>query len=118
MELKSCKKLYMKDTHRAIPPEDTLKIVKEKLEICGITRIADITDLDRLGIPVFSAVRPGATQGSVSVYNGKGVSKVEAEVSAIMEGIERYSSEVNESLIIDSSQAELDGKVNYLSLMS
>lgn len=115
MELKSCKKLYMKDTHRAIPPEDTLNIVKEKLEICGITRIADITDLDRLGIPVFSAVRPNATQGSVSVYNGKGVSKIEAEVSAIMEGIERYSSEVNESLIMDSSQAELDGKVNYLS---
>lgn len=115
MELKSCKKQYMKDTHRAIPPEDTLKIVKEKLDICGITRVADITDLDRLGIPVFSAVRPDASLGSVSVYNGKGVSKTEAEVSAIMEGIERYSSEVNEEIIIDASQSELDGKVNFLS---
>ena len=115
MELKSCKKRYMKDTHRAIPPEETLEIVKDKLEICGITRVADITDLDRLGIPVFSAVRPDASQGSVSVYNGKGVSKTEAEVSAIMEGIERYSSEVNEEMILDSSQSELDGKVNFLS---
>ncbi len=115
MELKSCKKKYMKDTHRAIPPEETLKIVKEKLDICGITRVADITDLDRLGIPVFSAVRPDASIGSVSVYNGKGVSKTEAEVSAIMEGIERYSSEINEEIIIDASQSELDGKANFLS---
>lgn len=115
MELKSCKKKYMKDTHRAIAPEETLEIVKDKLEICGITRIADITDLDRLGIPVFSAVRPDATLGSVSVYNGKGVSKTEAEVSAIMEGVERYSCELNEEIILDSSQSQLEGKVNYLS---
>lgn len=115
MELKSCKKRYMKDTHRAIPPEETLEIVKEKLDICGITRIADITDLDRLGIPVFSAVRPDASRGSVSIYNGKGVSKTEAEVSAIMEGIERYSSEVHEEIIFDSSESELNGKLNYLS---
>lgn len=115
MELKSCKKQYMKDTHRAVPPEDTLRIVKEKLALCGITRVADITDLDRLGIPVFSAVRPNASLGSVSVYNGKGVSKTEAEVSAIMEGIERYSSEINEEIIMDASLSEIEGKVNFLS---
>jgi len=115
MELKSCKKQYMKDTHRAVPPEDTLKIVKEKLAVCGITRVADITDLDRLGIPVFSAIRPNASLGSVSVYNGKGVSKTEAEVSAIMEGIERYSSEINEEIIMDASLSEIEGKVNFLS---
>jgi len=115
MELKSCKKQYMKDTHRAVPPEDTLRIVKEKLAVCGITRVADITDLDRLGIPVFSAVRPNASLGSVSVYNGKGVSKTEAEVSAIMEGIERYSSEINEEIIMDASLSEIEGKVNFLS---
>jgi ribosomal protein S12 methylthiotransferase accessory factor len=60
----------------------------------GITRLADITDLDRIGIPVFSAIRPSAESGAISVYNGKGLTKEGAKVSALMEGIERYSAEV------------------------
>jgi len=38
----------------------------------GITRVADITNLDRIGIPVFSSIRPMADRGAISVYNGKG----------------------------------------------
>lgn len=64
------------------------------MNVAGITRVADITDLDRIGIPVFSAIRPAAQSGAISVYNGKGLTKEEAKVSAIMEGIERYCAEV------------------------
>lgn len=96
MKLTSCKKHYSDGTHRAIPPEETLKWIEPKKRDAGITRVADITSLDRVGIPVFSSIRPLAGEGSVSVYNGKGATPLEAQVSAIMEGIERYSSEIFE----------------------
>ena len=70
---------------------------EEKLKTAGITRITDITDLDRVGIPVFSAIRPRAQEGAVSVYAGKGAEKKQAEASAMMEGFERYSAEMQES---------------------
>ena len=55
--------------------------------------MADITDLDRIGIPVYSCIRPAAAEGAISVYNGKGGTEAEAKVAGIMEGIERYSAE-------------------------
>ncbi|MDR2943929.1 MAG: YcaO-related McrA-glycine thioamidation protein [Methanosarcinales archaeon] len=93
MEFKSCKKLYCRETHRIKSPEETFDIVGPLTETAGITRIADITKLDRLNIPVFSCIRPGAAEGAISVYNGKGVTPIAARVSAIMEGMERYSAE-------------------------
>ncbi|MDD1676044.1 MAG: YcaO-related McrA-glycine thioamidation protein [Methanomicrobiales archaeon] len=94
MLLQPCKKLYSRETQRAAPPEETLKRAEGKLPAAGITRIADITQLDRIGIPVFSCIRPTAEMGAVSVYNGKGATPLAARVSAMMEGIERYSGEV------------------------
>lgn len=94
MRLRSCLKRYKKDTHRALPPEETLEIVEKKMPAAGITRVADITNLDRIGIPVFTSIRPTAEKGAISVYNGKGATPTEAKVSAIMEGIERYSAEL------------------------
>ena len=104
MELKSCKKLYRKETHRVKSPEETFEIVSSLTEVAGITRIADITKLDRLNIPVFSCIRPNAADGAISVYNGKGVTTIAARVSAIMEGLERYSAELqsDDSLIVSS----------------
>lgn len=94
MELKSCPKLYRKETHRVKSPEETFEIVSALTETAGITRVADITKLDRLNIPVFSCIRPAAADGAISVYNGKGVTAIAARVSAIMEGLERYSAEL------------------------
>ncbi|MDR3063282.1 MAG: YcaO-related McrA-glycine thioamidation protein, partial [Methanobrevibacter sp.] len=93
---------YFSGTHRVIPPTETFKNYENKLKTAGITRITDITDLDRIGIPVFSAIRPGAEEGSISVYSGKGIEKEQAKVSAMMEGFERYSGEKqsNEDIII------------------
>jgi len=87
---------YFGCTHRAIPPERTIENVEGKLRIAGVTRIAEITHLDRLGIPVYSAIRPGAAQGAVSIYAGKGATKSQAKASAMMEAFERYSAEINE----------------------
>src|SRR5512137_131241 len=96
MILASCIKKYKDDTHRAFPPEETLLKAEAKLPAAGITRVADITNLDRIGIPVFSSIRPMADRGAISVYNGKGATPTEAKVSAMMEGLERYSAEVRD----------------------
>lgn len=107
MRLRSCLKRYKKDTHRALPPEETLEIVEKKMPAAGITRVADITNLDRIGIPVFTSIRPTAEKGAISVYNGKGATPTEAKVSAIMEGIERYSAEVRNTDLRTARFSEL-----------
>lgn len=47
--------------------------------------------LDRIGIPVYSAIIPRSNDG-ISVYNGKGVNALVAKTSAAMEAIERFAS--------------------------
>jgi len=58
IRLQSCRKAYSKETQRSVPPEETLRRARELLPAAGITRVADITSLDRVGIPVFSSIRP------------------------------------------------------------
>jgi len=55
----------------------------------GITRLADITGLDQIGIPVYSAVVP-RSRDLLSVYNGKSTTRHEARIGAIMEAAERF----------------------------
>jgi len=86
----------MQETHRTRSPDETYEAVHECIKPAGITRIADITGLDRIGIPVFSCIRPVAAEGAITVYNGKGATPIAARVSAIMEGLERYSAEVHD----------------------
>ncbi|HXZ23786.1 MAG TPA: YcaO-like family protein, partial [Methanomassiliicoccales archaeon] len=93
MKLGPAPKHYFEDGQRTVDPETTLKRIEPLCKVAGITRVADITGLDRIGIPVFSSIRPEAETGAISVYNGKGASAVQARVSAIMEGLERYSGE-------------------------
>ena len=117
LKLKSCPKNYMIGTHRVVPPEQTLDWIKPKTGIVGVTRIANITGLDRVGIPVYSCVRPRAAEGAISVYSGKGITEVHAEVSAIMEAVERYSAEVkseDQQKIIRGSFGELSSRFNAL----
>ena len=57
----------------------------------GITRVANITGLDRIGIPVWICVRPLGR--SLSVAQGKGLTSELAEVSAVMESIECHHAE-------------------------
>jgi YcaO-like protein with predicted kinase domain len=57
----------------------------------GVTRISDITFMDRLYIPNYSSILPG-TEDTLWVCGGKGITRSSAEASALMEAIERYSS--------------------------
>lgn len=114
MRLNSCMKRYKDDTHRAFSPEETLERAASKMPKAGITRVADITDLDRIGIPVFSSIRPLAEIGAISVYNGKGATPTEARVSAMMEGIERYSGEVRDMELKISRFSEISKHENAL----
>ena len=106
---------YFKGTHRVIAPEKTIENNEDKLTKIGVTRIADITDLDRIGMPVFTAIRPTAEDGAISIYGGKGISKSHAKASAIMEAFERYSAEKqndDESIIATPDEISLKG--NYI----
>lgn len=106
---------YFKGTHRVIAPKKTIEINENKLKTAGITRIADITDLDRIGIPVYTAIRPTAEDGAISIYAGKGVSKDHARASAMMEGFERYSAEKQDSdECIIANVDEIAEKGNYI----
>lgn len=54
----------------------------------GVTRVADITGLDCIGIPCFSAVLPGLPPPGVSAYSGKSLDPEEARAGAQMEALE------------------------------
>jgi putative methanogenesis marker protein 1 len=84
---------YLEGTQRVLSPEATLERTTKLLPTIGVTRIANITDLDRVGIPVFSAIRPSAADGAISIYSGKGVTDTNARISAIMESFERCLAE-------------------------
>jgi len=71
--------------------EDTLADIIPISKKIGVTRLSDITHLDRLHVPNFSAVLPG-TNDSIWVYSGKGPTRAHAKAGALMEAIERYSS--------------------------
>ncbi len=70
--------------------EDT---ISDLIPICNnfVTRISDITYLDKLYIPNYSAILPG-TEDFIWVYSGKGLTRPDAKASALMEAMERYSS--------------------------
>jgi len=85
---------YFECAHRAMAPEETIEWVKNKLKAAGVTRVTEITHLDRIGIPVFTAIRPTAEEGAVSIYAGKGATQDQAKASAMMEAFERYSAEL------------------------
>ncbi len=78
-------------THRVCAPEETLERVQPLLAVAGITRIADVTGLDRIGIPTVLAMRPNAPTLANSA--GKGFTLAAAKVSAVMEGIELHYAE-------------------------
>ncbi|EKD71387.1 MAG: hypothetical protein ACD_46C00194G0001 [uncultured bacterium] len=87
--------------------ENTLERITPIAKQIGITRIANITGLDHIGIPVANCIRPNAKHLSVS--QGKGVNWELAKISAIMESIEAYHAE-------NPQEADLFGTFNDLQL--
>lgn len=78
-------------THREVAPAETLERIRPAFAAMGLTRLADVTGLDRVGIPVVLSVRPNSA--SLAVDAGKGVTAEAATVSAAMESLERWAAE-------------------------
>ena len=84
-------KEYRAGTHRLISPEETLESVRRFFPVMGITRVADITGLDVIGLPVVTVCRPNSR--SVTVSLGKGLDVAAARASGVMECIEAFMAE-------------------------
>jgi ribosomal protein S12 methylthiotransferase accessory factor len=84
-------KTHRDGTHRVVSPEETLSRVRPLMPVMGITRIANITGLDVIGIPVTMVCRPNAR--SLAVSQGKGLDLAAAKASGLMESVEGYHAE-------------------------
>lgn len=98
-------KRFREGTHRAVPIEATLAKLKPILPRLGITRVANVTGLDIIGIPVVAAHRPNSR--SLSVSFGKGATLEAARASAMMEAIESHHAESIERPLLNCSHSEL-----------
>jgi YcaO-like protein with predicted kinase domain len=83
--------VYLDGTHRTVEPSRTLERLLPLLPQVGVTRVAVITGLDVIGIPVVMVCRPNGR--SLSVSQGKGVDLTAAKVSGIMEALEAWHAE-------------------------
>ncbi|MFH0521661.1 YcaO-like family protein [Streptomyces sp. M41] len=99
------RKLTLPGTHRAVAPETTWERIAPLLDRYGITRVADVTRLDTIGIPVFLAVRPESE--TLAVSQGKGASPLLAKLSAVMESIELWHAERPQLDAFGATAAEL-----------
>lgn len=75
--------------YREVSLDEALARARIAAREVGVTRVTDVTRLDRLGVPVCVAVRPGAQHGAICVSAGKGWSPIEARVGALMESVEQ-----------------------------
>ncbi len=78
-------------THRTRSPAETFASVSRFLPVMGITRVANVTGLDDVGIPVVMVCRPNSR--SVAVSQGKGLTLAAAKTSGLMESVEGYHAE-------------------------
>jgi YcaO-like protein with predicted kinase domain len=78
-------------TFRSASPATSLRAARKAAKICGVSRLAGVTGLDQIGIPVWTAIRPLGR--SLSVSQGKGVTDILAQISALMEAIELFHAE-------------------------
>lgn len=85
------RKRFYAGTHRAIDPEKTIERVLRLAPVMGITRVANVTGLDTIGIPVVMVCRPNSR--SIAVAQGKGLTLPAAKASGLMESVEGYHAE-------------------------
>src|SRR5258708_2315515 len=73
----------------------------------GLPRLADVTGLDRLGIPGFAAIAATRAPDVLSVYNGKGRNEEQARAGALLELIERRSAQRRRRKLLRATWDEL-----------
>jgi len=82
---------HRRGTHRLIEPRATFERVAPMRARMGITRVANVTGLDRIGLPVVMVCRPNSR--SIAVSQGKGLDLDAARASGLMESVETYHAE-------------------------
>ncbi|HEX6506171.1 MAG TPA: YcaO-like family protein, partial [Chloroflexota bacterium] len=92
-------------THRSCSPAETWERIRPHFLKAGLTRVADITGLDLLGIPVTLACRPDSP--TMANSTGKGLTLEAALVSGAMEAMELYHAEHVELPVLRGSYAEI-----------
>ena len=88
-----------------LPAEETFDVIRPYLREAGVTRIADITGLDNVGVPTTLAFRPNAT--TIACSSGKGLSLAAALVSGAMEAIEIQAAETVSLPSVHASYKEI-----------
>src|SRR5512132_23241 len=84
-------KVLRRGRHRSASLDDTLKRALRLAPVMGITRVANVTGLDAVGVPVVMVCRPNSR--SVAVSQGKGIDLASARASGLMEAAELYHAE-------------------------
>jgi ribosomal protein S12 methylthiotransferase accessory factor len=74
---------------RSVKPNATIRRARAVFDTIGVTKVADVTDLARVGIPNFMTVRPHDRGPGISYYNGKGTTRADAYAGAMMEASRR-----------------------------
>ncbi|MFF5209769.1 YcaO-like family protein [Streptosporangium sp. NPDC000396] len=90
-------------TYRTATPEQTRARIEPMLGRFGITRIADVTRLDEIGLPVHIAYRPCGRTLAASI--GIALQPSQSWVSAAMESIETWHAENPRLKIVERGPA-------------
>ncbi len=105
-------KAFVRGTHRVRHPRETIDLLRPRFGSTGITRVANVTGLDTIGIPVAVAVRPNSR--SLSVSQGKGVDLDSAIASAVLESVEQFHAERPDIPLVWATQEELERRVRVV----
>jgi YcaO-like protein with predicted kinase domain len=93
---------------RVISPDETLEHASRLFDRLGITRVADQTRLDRIGIHCFAAFRPNGK--TIANNQGKGLTKTAAKASAVMEAVEFAVAEQPQISTLSATASDLVAK--------
>ena len=93
-----------------VSADPTEALLQSLLPTLGVTRLADQTGLDVLGIPVVAAIRPNSR--SVAVHQGKGMTREAARIAAVMEAAECFHAETSAPPLRRAAFRELEGAVS------
>ncbi len=84
-------KVFRRGTERTVAPSETVACIRPLMADMGITRVANVTGLDHVGIPVVMVCRPNSR--SIAVSQGKGLDLDAARASGLMEAVETFHAE-------------------------
>lgn len=112
----TAEKRYYDGTHRMRAPAQTFEEYSRFMPEMGITRIANVTGLDRIGFPVYVAIRPNSR--ALATAQGKGETLEAARTSALMESIEGWHGERTDGTLCYASYTDLRRRTEVADIAS